>query len=186
MLDRPLDIAFHNAPHSDAAEAEIRARVARIEQRFPQVVACRVSVEALHNQHRTGNAWEVHVVLSVNGRDLAVSKEPHHAKEKGARTDLGAVIREAFRAAEKRLDAFRGQMSQQAATPGSFELTGQITQIEPGADHGYLLNAAGTQVYFHHDSVTNGSFETLREGDPVHYVEEAGDAGPVATKVRVA
>ena len=54
------------------------------------------------------------------------------------------------------------------------------------ADHGYLLNATGSQLYFHRDSVTNGRFEDLREGQIVHYVEEEGDAGPVATKVRLA
>ena len=44
----------------------------------------------------------------------------------------------------------------------------------------------GTQLYFHRDSVTSGRFEELRRGTSVHYVEEDGDAGPVATKVRVA
>jgi hypothetical protein len=28
----------------------------------------RVSIEALHNQHRTGNIHECHIVLSVPGR----------------------------------------------------------------------------------------------------------------------
>ncbi|MBV8703407.1 MAG: cold shock domain-containing protein, partial [Acetobacteraceae bacterium] len=40
-------------------------------------------------------------------------------------------------------------------------------------------------LYFHRDSVTNGRFEDLKQGQLVYYVEEEGDAGPVATKVRV-
>ena len=65
-------------------------------------------------------------------------------------------------------------------------LSGRVVQLEPGQDHGYLLNALGTQLYFHRDSVTNGRFADLSAGDVVHYVEEAGDAGPVAAKVRLA
>ena len=71
------------------------------------------------------------------------------------------------------------------AAPSASALSGQVTQIEPGADHGFILNSTGSQVYFHRDSVTDGRFEDLREGDLVHYVEEDGDAGPTATKVRV-
>jgi len=62
-------------------------------------------------------------------------------------------------------------------------VTGQVAQITPGEDHAFILNNLGTQLYFHRDSLTRGEFEALKVGDPVHYVEEAGDAGPVATKV---
>jgi cold shock CspA family protein len=69
---------------------------------------------------------------------------------------------------------------------GASALTGQVALIEPGVDHGFILNSVGSQLYFHCDSVTNGRFEDLKQGDVVHYVEEEGDAGPVATKVRLA
>jgi ribosome-associated translation inhibitor RaiA/cold shock CspA family protein len=185
-MDRPLEIAFHNMPSSEAIEAEIRERVAKLEKRFPRLVGCRVSVEALHNQHRTGNVYEVHLTLSVRGRDLAVSREPHKPKVKGANTDLGASIREAFRAAERQLDSYKWQLKEANKPPSAHALAGRIAQLLPGKDHGYLLTPTGTQLYFHRDSVTNGRFEDLHEGDLVHYVEEEGDAGPVATKVRIA
>ncbi len=185
-MDRPLDIAFHNAPHSDDAEADIRARVEKLEKRFPHLTGCRVSVEALHGQHRTGQAWDVHVLLSVPGQDLAISRQPHKTKVARARTDLAATIHDAFRAAEKQLDAYKARVAGGAVSPTAEALSGRVVQIEPGEDHGYLLNALGTQVYFHRDSVTNGDFSAIREGDVVHYVEEEGNAGPVATKVRVA
>jgi cold shock CspA family protein/ribosome-associated translation inhibitor RaiA len=185
-MERPLEIAFHNLPSSAWVEAEIRERVAKLEKRYPHLTGCRVSVEKLHNQHRTGNVYEVHVILSVPGRDLAVSREPRKAGEKAARTDLRASIQEAFRAAERQLEAFKGRMREDTTPPSGSALAGRIAQIEPGADYGYLLSAAGTQLYFHRDSVTNGRFDDLREGQAVHYVEEEGGAGPVATKVRVA
>ena len=80
-MDRPLEIAFHNMPPSPELEVIIRQHVDKLQLRFTHLAGCRVSIEALHKQLRTGNPFEVHVVLSVPGRDLAVSREPHHPRE---------------------------------------------------------------------------------------------------------
>lgn len=187
-MDRPLEIAFHNLQSSEAVEAEIRKQVDRLETRYGNLTGCRVSVEALHQQHQTGNLYEVHVTLSVPGRELAVSREPRHAKERYAHPDVYTSMRDAFRAAEKQLQGFKGRQrgSQSVAGTGSSALAGQVSLIEPGADHGFLIDNRGTQLYFHRDSVTNGRFEALQRGDAVHYVPEDGDSGPVAVKVRLA
>lgn len=102
-MERPLDIAFHNTDPSAAVEAEIRQHVDKLAARHPHLIGCRVSVEALHNQHRTGNVFDVHIVLSLPGRDLAVSRAPHHAKDRRAHPDVHASLHEAFRAAERQL-----------------------------------------------------------------------------------
>jgi hypothetical protein len=39
--------------------------------------------------------------------------------------------------------------------------------------------------YFHRNSVLAGDFDALRRGDEVYYVEDMGDTGPTASKVRV-
>ncbi|HUB12940.1 MAG TPA: hypothetical protein VMB34_13370 [Acetobacteraceae bacterium] len=57
---------------------------------------------------------------------------------------------------------------------------------EPSADHGSIRTSTGSQWYFHRDSVTNGPFEVPKQGEIAHYVEAAGDAGPVGAKVRLA
>ena len=182
-MDRPLEIAFHNCQHSDAVESEIRKHVEKLEQRYRQLIGCRVSVEALHNQHRTGNLWDVHIVMSVPGKDLAVSREPHRAKENYAHPDVHSSVRDAFHAAERQLDGFKPRPRQNASAPSGSAVTGQVTQMLSDADHGFILNNLGAQLYFHRDSVTKGAFGELAVGDAVHYVEEEGDAGPVATKV---
>jgi cold shock CspA family protein len=142
-------------------------------------------VEALHQQHRTGNVYNVHIILSVPGRDLVVSRAPHHPMERSAAPDISGSIKEAFRAAERQLLSFKEQLREDTAAPTASAVTGQVTLIEPGADHGFILTNTGTQLYFHRDSVTNAQFADLKPGNLVHYVEEEGDAGPVATKVRL-
>lgn len=184
-MERPLDIGFHNMPPSPEIEAEIRQRVDKLERRYANLIGCRVTVEALHNQHRTGNMHEVHIVLSVPGRDLVVSREPHRPGDRYARPDIRTALRDAFEAAERQLETYKGVKRADTSGPSGSALTGQVTQLLPGEDHGFILNALGTQLYFHRDSVTNGAFEDLTIGQSVHYVEEEGDAGPVATKVRV-
>ena len=145
-------------------------------------MACRVSIEALHNQHRTGNVWDVHIVLSIPGKDLAVSREPNRAKEKYAHP---TSTRRCGTPSRLPSGSWRpqGARRQDTTAPSGSAVTGQVTQMLPDADHGFILNNLGTQLYFHRDSVTKGDFAALQVGDAVHYVEEQGDAGPVATKV---
>ncbi|MBV9777656.1 MAG: HPF/RaiA family ribosome-associated protein [Acetobacteraceae bacterium] len=184
-MDRPLDIAFHNMDSSESLEAMIRAHVDRLDKRHGHLIGCRVSVEALHRQHQTGNVYECHITLSLRGRDLAVSRGPHRAKQHYANPDVRVSIREAFEAAERQLLGHKRHGRTDTTAPSGSALAGQVTLIEPGADHGFILNSTGSQLYFHRDSVTNGRFEDLKQGQLVYYVEEEGDAGPVATKVRV-
>jgi ribosome-associated translation inhibitor RaiA len=117
-MDRPLDIGFHNMDPSPAIEAEIREKVGHLERRYAHLTGCRVTVEALHNQHRTGNVYEVHVTLSVPGRDLAVSREPHHAKDRYAHADIHTSLRDAFHAAERQLESYKGRLRTAQPDPG--------------------------------------------------------------------
>lgn len=185
-MDRPLEIAFHNLDPSPSIEAELRDQVDKLERRFDRLIGCRVAVEKLHRQHRTGNIYEVHIALSLPGQELAVSRQPRKARERHANPDIHTSIRDAFNAAHQQLASFKGKVRSDTSAPSASALTGQVTLVEPGADHGFILTSIGAQLYFHRDSVTNGRFEDLHEGDVVHYVEEEGAAGPTAAKVRIA
>ncbi len=163
-MDRPLEIAFHNMSSSESLETMIREHVERLDKRHNHLIGCRVSVEALHRQHQTGNVYECHITLSLAGRDIAVSRGPHKPKINRAHPDVRASIREAFEAAERQLIEHKRQGRADTTAPSGSALAGQVTLIEPGADHGFLLNSTGTQLYFHRDSVTNGRFEDLEAG----------------------
>jgi cold shock CspA family protein/ribosome-associated translation inhibitor RaiA len=186
-MQRPLEISFHNLAPSVAVESAIRKHVAKLERRYGRLTACRVAVEAPHRQHRTGNVFEVHVRMAVPGRELTVSHEPHKTQERYANADVYVSLRAAFDAAERQLQAFKETLLERDKVVGvnASALRGEVAQIEPGADYGFVLTNTGTQLYFHRDSVTDGDFATLQPGDAVHYIEEQGDAGPVAAKVRV-
>jgi cold shock CspA family protein len=65
----------------------------------------------------------------------------------------------------------------------AYQFLGQVAELVPQDDHGFLLNKEGSLLYFHRNSVL-GNFDALRRGQEVHYVEEVGDTGPLAKKVR--
>lgn len=181
-MQRPVEIAFHNLQSSPSIEAEIRERVDRLDTLYDRLIACRVSVEALHRQHQTGNLFEVHVVMSVPGRDLAVSREPHRAKERFAHPDVRVSLREAFRAAERQLLAHK-RSSRGEVKPHDEAFHGEVAQIDPQQDHGFILTSTGAQLYFHRNSLTGDGFDRLKRGDPVHFVQADGDTGPTAKRV---
>ena len=68
----------------------------------------------------------------------------------------------------------------------SNEFRGQVAEMTAGEDFGFLMTKEGSLLYFHRNSLLNGDFDALHRGDEVSYVEDVGDTGPIATKVRVA
>jgi ribosome-associated translation inhibitor RaiA/cold shock CspA family protein len=181
-MEEPLEIVFHNLEPSAALEAEIRERFAKLERRYDRLVACRISVEALHKQHRTGNVYEVHIDMLVPGGELVVSKEPHKAKERYANPDVYTSVRDAFKAAERQLKRFKRQLREDLQ-PGEPLFQGQVAEMHPEEDWGYLLTKEGALLYFHRNAVLDDSFDDLERGDVVHYIEAMGETGPTAAKV---
>ena len=64
------------------------------------------------------------------------------------------------------------------------DLRGQVAEMRPCEDFGFLMTPDGGLLYFHRNSVLAGDFAALKRGDEVSYIEEMGDTGPVAVKVR--
>lgn len=178
----PLEISFHNLPSSEWIEGAVRQHVDKLNKLYPRLVGCRVSVEALHKQHRTGNIYEVHIELRLPGGALVVSREPHHPKEKYADPDLGRSLRDAFAAAERQLLDYKQRQAGEVK-PHDAPFQGQIAELDPAEDHGFILTNEGTQLYFHRNSVMNADLSKLKRGDTVHYVPADGDTGPIARKV---
>jgi cold shock CspA family protein/ribosome-associated translation inhibitor RaiA len=189
MLQVPLEIAFHNIDSSDWAENEIRSHVADLERMYDRLVSCRVRVDQRANNSNGTIPPVVHIELGIPGRkDLVVSHEPDHLQRKYQRPDLHNAINEAFRIAERRLSGLKEQRdgrTKDAHHDAPNQFLGQVAEIDPAGDFGFLMTKEGGMLYFHRNSVISGEFEDLRRGDEVHYVEDTGDTGPVASKVRV-
>src|SRR5438270_3828215 len=160
-MDRPLEFAFHGVPSSPEVEAEIRDHVDKLERRFAHLIGCRVSVELLHRQHKTGNLYDVHVEMEVPGGELVVSHAPHHPRERFAEPDLEASLRGAFKVARRRLTEYKRQLDGEVKLHEE-AFAGQVSQMYPNEDHGFILTHEGTQLYFHRNSLLNDDFDRLQ------------------------
>lgn len=186
----PLEIAFHKIDKSDWADAEIRSRVDKLGTIYERLTACRVRVDqrAKNGQHSIPPV--VHIEMSVPGsKGLVVSYEPDHLQQKYRDPDLRTAIADAFAVAEEQLVEFKRQREGHTKTPhhdGQNQFLGQIAEMHPDEDHGFLMTKEGGLLYFHRNSLLGGEFDGLKRGDSVHYVETVGDTGPIATKVRPA
>jgi ribosome-associated translation inhibitor RaiA/cold shock CspA family protein len=185
----PLEIAFHNVESSAWAEDEIRARVAKLEKLHERMTSCRVRVDQRANNSNGTIPPVVHIEIGIPGRaDIVVSHEPDHLQRKFQAPDLHNAINEAFRIAERRLTQYKDQLQDRATAAGHDAANiylGQVAEITPAKDFGFLLTASGGLLYFHRNSMLSGDFDRIRVGAEVHYVEDVGDTGPIATKVRV-
>lgn len=185
----PLEIAFHNIEHSDRAETQIRDHVARLEDIYDRLTACRVRVDQRANNSNETIPPVVRIEISVPGfKDIVVAHEPDRLQRKFQRPDLNNAIHEAFRIAERQLSEFKERLANRTAAmmhEAANEFAGQVAEITPGEDYGFLLNKEGGMLYFHRNSLLSGDFDRMKRGDQVSYVEDVGDTGPIATKVRM-
>jgi ribosome-associated translation inhibitor RaiA/cold shock CspA family protein len=185
----PVEIAFHNLETSDWAKNEIRDHVSRLEDIYDRLTSCRVRVD-----QRADNASHtippvVRIEIGLPGRnDIVVAHEPDHLQRKFQAPDLRNAINEAFRIAERQLTQYKDQLRDRTAAgahEAAHEMLGQVGEITPAEDFGFLLTASGSLLYFHRNSILSGDFDRMKVGTQVHYVEGTGDTGPIATKVRV-
>ncbi len=95
-MQTPLQITFRDVPHSDALEAHIREKAAKLESLFSPIMACHVKVELPHKHKHQGRTFCVSLDLRVPGAELVVN---HHHHE-----DPYVALRDAFDAGRRQLE----------------------------------------------------------------------------------
>ena len=186
----PVEISFRNIEASAAAENDIRGHVERLERVYGRMTTCRVRVDQ-RNQNQNGTIPPVvHIEISLPGhKDIVVAHEPEHLQRRFQAPDLRNAINEAFRIAERRLTKHKDKVTDHGTADlrheAASEFRGQVAELTPGEDFGFLMNKEGGLLYFHRNSLLSGDFDRLHRGDEVSYVEEMGDNGPQASKVRL-
>ncbi len=183
------EIAFHNIEKSDWAEDQILHHIERLEEIYERLTTCRVRVDQRNDNANHTIPPVVRIEISVPGhKDIVVAHEPERLRRKFQNPDLTNAINEAFQIAEDCLARYKDQLTDHTAPAvheAANELLGQVVEVTPAEDFGFLLTASGSLLYFHRNSVLTGDFDRLAAGDEIHYVEDVGDTGPIATKVRV-
>jgi ribosome-associated translation inhibitor RaiA/cold shock CspA family protein len=172
-------VTFRGIPHSDALDAEIRERIAKLDEYFPRIMSCRVVIEAKHRHHHQGQLYHVRIDLGVPKKEIVVSHERH---DQHAHEDPYVAIRDAFNAASRQLEDYareqRGDVKHHEPP-----LHGKVLSLS--GDEGCILSSDGREIDFHRNSVVEGSFDKLLPGNEVRFSEEMTETGPRATTVHV-
>ena len=177
----PLQISFRHMEHSDAIEALIRDKVAKLDASPDHIMGCRVVVEPAGKHHEHGNLYEVRLDITVPGEEIVVTREPsQHIQYR----DIQVALRDAFDSARRRLEDYvhrrRGFVKTLETSPHA-----RVSKIFPDEGYGFLSTPEGREIYFHRDSVLDKGFNRLQIGTEVTFVEEAGKKGPQASTVKL-
>jgi len=174
-MQTPLQITFRNMPRSDAVEARIRDKAAKLEKFHPRMMSCHVVVEERDRHHHQGKQFTVHLDIRVPGHELVIDRDHHE--------DIYVALRDAFNAAGRKLEeVVRTDRSDVKAH--AMPQHGKIARLFPGEGYGFIETADGRELYFSSDNVAEPAFARLKTGVAVQFVEDvSGEGRQHATRV---
>ena len=181
-MEPQVEITFNEIDHSDAVEAHIRERVAKLLAMGESIRRCKVWVRAPHHRGHKPVAYVIDLSVQMTGTSLHVD---HRPGDDNAHTDIYVAIRDAFNAMERQLRKWK---EQHKGRPHPLEapLQGRIDSLDGYADCGQIATTDGRLIYFHRNSVGDDGYDSLNEGDVVELSVDTRDAdeGPHASFVR--
>lgn len=173
-------ISFRNIEVSDVIKERIYEEIARLDRFHDRITSCRVMVEVPHPHGQSGDLYHVRVDVTVPGAELVAKRNP---PQRRANENLSAAITEAFDAMARQLQE-REQRRRRHAKRRSRAPHGRVSKMFHKEGYGFIETADGREIYFHENSVLNGSFRKLCVGTEVRFAEEQGDEGPQASTVK--
>jgi ribosome-associated translation inhibitor RaiA len=88
-------ITFRQMEPSAALEARMRDLAQRLDRYSSLIMGCHVTINAPYQHHHQGKLYEVHINLTVPGREIVASKQhhEHHSHEDAfvAKTDNACI-----------------------------------------------------------------------------------------------
>ena len=111
-MQRPVQITLRDVGPSEALEAHIRDKAAKLEEFYPQITGCKVTVEMPARHKHQGKLFNVRIDVHVPGSELAINRDLNE--------DVYVALRDAFDAAKRQLDEYgrmqRGDTKKHAMT----------------------------------------------------------------------
>jgi ribosomal subunit interface protein len=168
-----LQVTFRDMPRSDAVEAEIRRRAAKLEEFCDRIMSCRVTVETPGAHKHQGKLFAVHVDVKVPGEEIASTRRHEHE-------DVYVAVRDAFDAVRRRLEDYvrrtRGDVKRHEPLRH-----GRVVRLFDDG-HGFIEDGEGNEYYFD-DAGVVGIGNRLVVGTAVEFLGETAAQGLQAKRV---
>jgi cold shock CspA family protein len=179
----PLQITFRGIDHSQAVDAAIRERAARLARFSGLIQRLHVTVDMPHRHRHRGNHYAIRIDIATPSGPVVVTRDP---SLDDSHKDFQSVLRDAFDAAARHLES-DAQRSQPGAQDRDHPPPGRVTRIFPDQGYGFLTTTEGEDVYFNENSVRGASFAQLSIGSEVSFTiaPEDADQGARAASVQL-
>ena len=95
-MQNDVQITVRDHAHSDALDARIREKTAKLEKVCPRITSCHVVVSAPHHHQQRKNVFMVRINITFPGGEVVVTRDNHD--------DVYVLLRDAFVAARRELE----------------------------------------------------------------------------------
>jgi ribosomal subunit interface protein len=174
-MEKPLQITILGMEHSAALDAHIREKALKLEEFYPRMIGCHVTVDKPHRHHHQGGQLDVRIDIHLPGRaEVVVNRQ--HAE------DVYVALRDAFDAAKRKLEEpIRLQRGDTKVHPIAGH--GRVKRLLPEEGYGFIETPDGRELYFARENVIDAAFEHLTPGTEVQFIEEMAQEGSQAKRV---
>lgn len=183
-MQRPLEIAFRDLDPSDFIRNLVEERAERLERFYPNIIGCRVVVEAPHRSAQGHNpAIGISVEVDVPARPRIVAKDAE--EQRAMKGDHLAAINRAFEAVERQLEDLKDKQRGEVKHHENAGQTGSVVRLFPEQGYGFIEIAGGPELHFTRTAMIGGGFDQLTVGTMVQVTQAAaeGPMGPQASFV---
>lgn len=174
-MQKPLQITLHGMEHTAALDDQIRHRALKLEEFYPRMIGCHVTIDKPHQHRHQGEQFDVRIDIHLPGKAEVVINRQHAE-------DVYVALRDAFDAAKRKLEEHvRMQRGDIKVHPTP--LHGRVLALYAEEGYGFIQTEDGRELYFGRDNVVHPNFDKLVVGDHVQFIEEMAQEGPQAKRV---
>lgn len=181
----PLEITYRDVPKTDAIEALVHEKVAKLEEVCDHINSCQIAIEKVHDHPRSGSPYRVRIDVTVPpGHEIVADSNPSGNNQY---VELDTVIRDAFSAARRQLRDLtkRQHESDKARSNQTQDAIALVTKVFHEDGYGFIKALDGQDIYFHRNSVLHDDFDRIEIGTGVRFVAVEGEQGLQASTVQI-
>lgn len=175
-MQQPLQITFRDIDPSEAVEARIREKIAKLDTVYNRITSCRVVVGQVQKHQHQGKLHNISIYVSVPGKELTVS---HHPNE-----NLYLAIQAATDILREQLDEYHRRLYGDTKNHGE-RLPGEIARLMPDEGYGFIVDDQKNEYYFNLTHLIDIKFYQLRVGEKVRFLPAVGNEGLQARRISV-
>jgi ribosome-associated translation inhibitor RaiA len=128
-MSTPVEVHFHGIEKSEAIEQRVREKVARLEKYFGRMTSCRVGIEVPQRTAQKPKVYQIKIEIGVPRRAPIVIS--HERKGSHAGEELQLAIRDAFEAAQRKVDGMAAKIGQRSKLERGRRRPGPSSRAEP-------------------------------------------------------